>query len=204
VLRALVERLGAEELASAAAGHAAEIVHLVPELRTRLSHLGPEAAIKSTAGRFRLFHAVARFLRRASAARTLVVVLDDLHDADEASLILLQFLVREISTDRILVVGTLRDATLKTRTSLAATVAAVDSASPGRSIALQGLDPQAVRDFVHGAMESAPSDAVLAVLRDQTGGNPLLLGHVVELMAAAGADHARDALASLQSLGRGR
>jgi hypothetical protein len=65
--------------------------------------LDPEQA------RFRLFDSLTTFLKRASAAQPLVLILDDLHCADNASLLLLQFLARELQSSGLLVVGTYRD-----------------------------------------------------------------------------------------------
>ena len=59
--------------------------------------------------RFRLFRAVSALLKRAAAARGALVVLDDLHAADESSLLLLHFLARELRTARVLLVCTFRD-----------------------------------------------------------------------------------------------
>ncbi|MGI8549468.1 MAG: AAA family ATPase [Dehalococcoidia bacterium] len=81
--------------------------------KTRLAAGDPESA------RFRLFDAVSRFLRNASQAQTLLLLLDDLHWADKASLLLLQFLVRELGETRLLVLGTYRDTDLDRRHPLA-------------------------------------------------------------------------------------
>ena len=58
---------------------------------------------------FRLLCATAEFLRNVSAARPTVLVLDDLHAADPASLVLLRFLAREMGSMRLLVLGAYRD-----------------------------------------------------------------------------------------------
>jgi predicted ATPase len=46
--------------------------------------------------RFRLFDAVATFLRNAGAGQPLMLVLDDLHAADAPSILLLRFAAREL------------------------------------------------------------------------------------------------------------
>src|SRR5262249_16795753 len=56
--------------------------------------------------RFRVLDAVAAFLRRATRQMPLLVVLEDLHWADEASLTLLAFVVRELRGARLLLVPT--------------------------------------------------------------------------------------------------
>src|SRR5262245_53043198 len=83
-----------------------EVARLVPEI-AELSHdrpappdVGPEEA------RFRLFDNLAAFLRRAARSAPLLVVLDDLHWADEASLQLLGFLAGDLHDSRIAVLGT--------------------------------------------------------------------------------------------------
>ena len=65
--------------------------------------------LESEGARFRLFEAASSFLRRAAEAHPLVLVLDDLHAADEPSLLLLRFLAREIADSPLLVVCAFRD-----------------------------------------------------------------------------------------------
>ena len=59
--------------------------------------------------RFRLFDSLAAFVKRVAVAQPLVLVLDDLHAADEPSLLLLQFVARELAQSRIVIVGACRD-----------------------------------------------------------------------------------------------
>jgi len=49
------------------------------------------------------------FLTSVAAARPPVLALDDLHVADEPSLLLLQFVTRELGDSRLLIVGAYRD-----------------------------------------------------------------------------------------------
>ena len=60
--------------------------------------------------RFRLFDGVARFLMKVADDRRLLVVLDDLHAADEPSLLLLRFLAQTIAGGRIVLLGAYREA----------------------------------------------------------------------------------------------
>jgi predicted ATPase len=59
--------------------------------------------------RFRLFDAIMSFLLKASHRQPVVLILDNLHWADRPSLLLLEFVAREIAAARLLVVGTYRD-----------------------------------------------------------------------------------------------
>ena len=58
----------------------------------------------------RLLRAVAGFVREVAAERPVALLLDDLHRADSASVDLLAHLARHIRADRVLLVGTYRDA----------------------------------------------------------------------------------------------
>jgi predicted ATPase len=59
--------------------------------------------------RLRLFSGVLDCLRHVSAARPLLLVLEDLHDADRGTLDLLVYLARHLADTTLLVVGTYRD-----------------------------------------------------------------------------------------------
>ena len=75
-------------------------------MRERLPDLGPPPALDSPeAARFRLFDSITTFLKAAGRKRPMVLVLDDLHWADTPSLMLLQFVTRELTGARLLVVG---------------------------------------------------------------------------------------------------
>ena len=65
--------------------------------------------VDAAQARFHLFDRVASFVRAITAHQPLVLVLDDLHWADTPSLLLLQFLAREIGEIRLLLVGAFRD-----------------------------------------------------------------------------------------------
>ena len=91
-----------DELVSELGPGAAEVAAILPELYELIPGLRQPAAPESEGARFRLFHATAEFLRRASEKRPLVLILDDLHAADTPSLLLLQFLAREIGSMHVL------------------------------------------------------------------------------------------------------
>ena len=75
-------------IAQRSAAGADELGQLLPELQRPAVESAPEHA---ESARFRLFEAVVQFLRMASTEQPVVVVLEDLHAADEPSLVLLQY-----------------------------------------------------------------------------------------------------------------
>ena len=87
----------------------AELAQILPELRTIVPELPEPGSIDADSARFRLFEATAEFFRNASRIRPLLLILDDLHAADAPSLLLLQYLARELGSTRMLLLGALRD-----------------------------------------------------------------------------------------------
>ena len=94
-IRAYVRNSDAASLRAQLHSGAAYLAHLVPELRSRFpewSGVAGAVALDSEHARFQLFDAVAGFLR--NARQPLVLILDDIHAADQPSLLLLHFVAR--------------------------------------------------------------------------------------------------------------
>ncbi|HEV8524524.1 MAG TPA: AAA family ATPase, partial [Terriglobales bacterium] len=88
---------------------AADIALVFPEVRERLADLPTPSGLGSEQARFRSFDGFTTFLKHAAQRQPLMLILDDLHWADTPSLLLLQFVVREIGSSRLLIVGSYRD-----------------------------------------------------------------------------------------------
>jgi predicted ATPase len=80
-------------------GHgAAAIAEIVPDVKERLPDLRSLPRIEDPEqARFRLFDAITGFFHNASHRQPVVLVLDNLHWADQPSLLLLEFVAREIA-----------------------------------------------------------------------------------------------------------
>jgi len=149
---------------------------LLPELRR-----GRPAA---TDDRFELFDAVTAFLRSVATAAPKVIVLDDLHAADPSSLQLLHFLVRDVRSMALLVIGTYRDAEARLATELGRRLTQV--AREATVIPLRRLDEREVGELVAETTGAAASpDRVTAIFR-RTEGNPLFLRELLRLSGTTG------------------
>ena len=69
----------------------------------------PEPDAQSVAARFRLFDLVTAALLAESRIQPALILLDDLQWADEASLLLLDFLVRRLRAGSAAIIGAYRD-----------------------------------------------------------------------------------------------
>ncbi|MGH2948719.1 MAG: ATP-binding protein, partial [Solirubrobacteraceae bacterium] len=184
-LRPYLRDTDAGSLRSQLRGGAADVARLFPELRDLLADL-PPPPLESEGARFRLFDSMTAFLKRAAARRPLVLVLDDLHAADEPSLLLLQFVAREHGESRLLIVGAYRDVDPTLSDPLTTTLTELAREPVTRTLALAGLGEADVARFIELTAPGAPAADLSAAVHAGTDGNPLFVGEVVRLLAAEG------------------
>lgn len=153
------------------------------------------------AARFRFFDASSAFLTKASAGRPLVVVLDDLHWADEGTLLLLSFVSRDVAGSPMLVIGTCRDQEVRGNRLLAETLGELVRSRAYEQVSLPALGLEDVRSYLEavgmGAADGATAERILA----QTEGNAFLVTEVVSLLVEEGA-HGTAAPAPIGGLSR--
>ena len=196
-LRAYIRRADPAALAAQLGPGAADVAQLLPELRALLPDVPPAPAVESEGARFRLFDSLTAFLKSAAAAQPLVLVLDDLHAADEPSLLLLQFVARELALSRVMIVGAYRDVDPTLRDPLRGSLAELMREPVTRTLALRGLAEADVARFIALAAPAVPSSELGAAVYVETEGNPLFVGEIVRLLGKEGqlAEQAATALA---------
>jgi tetratricopeptide (TPR) repeat protein len=143
-------------------------------------------SLESEGDRFRLFDATADFLRNASQRQPIVLFLDDLHAADAPSLLLLQFLARELGSTRILLIGAYRDVEPLPTQPLTRMLAEVAREPVTRRLALGGLTEPEVAEYVELTASDIASPELVAALHEETEGNPLFVGETVRLLSVEG------------------
>ena len=117
----------------------------------------------------------------------LVLVLDDLHAADEPSLLLAALPRSRARHAWLLVIGTYRDVDPTVHDPLASTLAELVREPVTRRIELGGLERGRGRAATSNAQYGTPPRPELAAaICDETEGNPLFVGEVVRLLAAEG------------------
>jgi predicted ATPase len=161
-----------------------EVAVLLPELGDAKPAQG-YARHEPEEARFRLFDLVTRLILSVAAGRPLVIVLEDLHWSDDASLSPLDFLGRELERAPVFVVGTYRDVDVAAHGPLARLLNR--TASMAMRLPLGPLDPAGVGALVRQLSDSEPSVQLATDLHRRTGGNPLFVREVVRLAQAQGA-----------------
>jgi DNA-binding SARP family transcriptional activator len=183
-LRAYTADVETESLRSRLGPGGSEIAQLLPELRERFPDLPVPASPESEGARFRLFVATASFIRRAADDVPVVLVLDDLHAADTPSLLMLRFIAGEIAEAAVLILATYRDVEIGPDHLLDATLNDLGRQQATHSISLQGLDETQVSHLIEASAEVAPSRRVVSAIHRGTGGNPLFVEELVQLLVS--------------------
>ena len=147
--------------------------------------LAGEPATVDANDRFVLFEQVREFLTDAAAATSgLVLLLDDLHLADVASLHLLAHLTRSTAVARLLLVASVAPVDLCRDRRGAATIAELAQQPATSRIDLAGLALAAVTEQLT-AIRGRPCDARLAeAVTRRTGGSPLFVQEIGRMLAA--------------------
>ncbi|MFI5366306.1 MAG: AAA family ATPase [Candidatus Binatia bacterium] len=183
-IRAYLRDRDAAGLLAAMGTAAADIGQMVPEVRERLPDLPAPAPLEADQARFRLFDSITTFLKRASEGQPLLLILDDLHWADRPSLLLLQFVAREIHDAHVVVVGTYRDVGLGRRHPLTQTLGELARVPISRRIPLHGLSQEDVARFIEGVTGVQPPAGLAAAVHSKSEGNPFFVNEIVRLLTA--------------------
>jgi len=153
----------------------------------------PEAAsaIDAQQIRFQQFERAAGFLKRAAAESALAIVLDDLHVADVPSLLLLQFIARDLRGTRLLVIATHREAEARSMPEVARLLAKISR--EGRASSLGRLGAEDVATWVHQASPDADAAAAQRI-HVATEGNPLFVQELLRVRGAFAPSNLPDGL----------
>jgi AAA ATPase domain len=183
MIRALAEDRDHQTLTAWLGPAAAQVAQLVPGLAERLgtTTTPPAPSPGSDAARFSLFEAVTGLFKQAASVQPLLLILDDLHAADEPSALLLEFLARDLRGARLLVVVTCREVVAGGPAGIGEAVG--ELVREGQLLNLRGLDRRAVGVLIETLSGVVPSQARVTAVHERTEGNPLFVREAVRLLA---------------------
>jgi predicted ATPase/class 3 adenylate cyclase/DNA-binding CsgD family transcriptional regulator len=183
VIRSYIRGCDANALREDMGAGAADIAEIVSDLRQHLPNLQSAPPLEDPArARFRLFDSVTAFLRNAARRRPLMILIDDVHWADTASLRLLSFLAPEISDSRLMLVGTYRDIELSRQHPLSDTLGELARLHHFQRLALRGLKREDVHRFMEATTGMAAPMWLIDAVNAEAEGNPLFLKEIVAFL----------------------
>lgn len=160
-----------------------EIADLLPELGLGSGIRSAREKGEPHLAQFRLHDAVATTLEAFSEASPLLLVFDDLHRADEASLNLLSYLALTATPSRVLVVASFRNALTSHHPAFSRTLGAISKSLGVRALELRGLSMAAAGELVLSVTGCRQPEESVRSLVERSGGNPFFLKHLARYLS---------------------
>jgi DNA-binding NarL/FixJ family response regulator len=184
LLSAVLRIHSSEALLAAAGPLGGELVTLLPELAPLAPP--PTAAGDPQSQKRRLFDALYRVLRPQSSAHCRILVLEDLHWADQTSLELLLYLLRAGQHDPLLILCTYRSDELHRRHPLTHFLAQLTRERAYHEVRIAPLSQPDLAQMLEATLERAVPGAFVAILADRTGGNPFFVEEILRSLLDQG------------------
>jgi hypothetical protein len=174
-----------EGLKSDLGSGAGEVARIVSEIRDRV-HVEPVEEGDAEEQRWRLLQAVSGFLRNASQVQPLLIVLEDLHDADRGTLDLLVHMARNLEGARLILVGTYRDVEVDRSHPLSSALAELRRGQNFLRVPLRGLTAEEVQRMMASVSQQDVPWPMAEVVHRQTEGNPLFVQEMLRYLVEEG------------------
>ena len=164
-----------DRLRAALGSGASDLARLLPKLKDLVPELKSSLALSPAQARRHLFNSFLDFATRFASSRGAVMILEDLHWADDSTLSLLDYIARRLSDVPLMVIGTYRDVEMNITPRLARTLEALVRGRLATELRLQRLPRQDVAAMLSSLSGKSPPDGVVAEIFAGTEGNPFLV-----------------------------
>jgi DNA-binding winged helix-turn-helix (wHTH) protein len=172
ILEKYTERAsGAAQLRMILGDEASELVRLLPKLKRLLPDLPPPLELPAPQARRHLFSCYCDFVARRTREQPTLLVLEDLHWADDSSLALLMHLAQQQPELHLVVVATYRDTELDVSSALAETLEVLLRRRLATAIRLGRLKCEEVAQVLSSLSGRVPPVGVVKEIFEETGGN---------------------------------
>jgi tetratricopeptide (TPR) repeat protein len=159
-----------------------EVGKLVPHIKQRLGAFQELAPINPEHERDRLFEAVSQFITNISREAPLLVVLDDLQWTDQSSLLLLQYVARDIKKESLLLLGEYRDTNVDERHLLFPILAELNREHLPQLIHLKRMSMDEIAEMIKQILgQEVPRD-FCELVYEKTRGNPFFTEEVIKAL----------------------
>ena len=185
LLGAVFDDCDGDVVSGALEPNAGVIAAIVPEAKEFVADVVPPPLLGPAEARFRLHQSVVDFLDRISRHQRLVVVLEDLHWADVASLELTRFMAARLATVPVLLIVTYRSVDAGGSAAFDDVRASLARQTRER-ITLTGLTEPEVGRFIAQTVDFEPTAATVSAVHARTEGNPFFVAELARLLESEG------------------
>jgi tetratricopeptide (TPR) repeat protein len=182
-IRSWVHQSADDEIRTVIGDSGAELARLAPELMSRIGPFTDVPELSAPEERLRLFDGISRFLFSLAGEGGLVLFVDDLQWADQASLSLLHYLVRIIGAERVLVLGCYRETELDRAHPLAEALDDWNRERAAVRIHLRRLEIEATAAMLTVLLgDECLTESFCEDIHRETEGNPFFVEEVVKTL----------------------
>jgi class 3 adenylate cyclase/tetratricopeptide (TPR) repeat protein len=174
------------ELWKALGDVAAEIARIAPALRRAFPNIPPPVELPAELGRRYVWNSFGEFIGRAAQGQPLLLTLEDLHWADESSLLLTEYLAPLLPEMPVLVLGTYRDVDVDLDHSLARVIGQLRRQRLVERVNLRRLSFDGVRAMVEALAGQPAPEQLVRLIDRETEGNPFFVEEVYLHLAESG------------------
>lgn len=181
------DKISPERFREALGSDAGEVARIMPEIRRWFPDSPPPMEVPDAQQERRfVFNSVRDFIARASRMRPLFIDLEDLHWADESSLLLLLHVAATVETTSIVIVGTYRDVGLEVTRPMAKTLEELLRRRLARRLTLRRLPTAGVEAMLGSISGMAPPPSLSKLIYEETDGNPFFVEEVFRHLVEEG------------------
>ena len=184
--QALLAPQSSEAFRAALGDAGPELARMVPGLRRSLPDLAQPIELPAEQARRFLWVSVQEFLERASGVQPLLLILEDLHWADESTLLLLEHLAPALGTMPVLCIGTYRDNEVASTHPLARVATQLRRRRLVSRVPLERLTETGVAALVRGLARQEPPSELVNVIGSESEGNPFFVEEVFLHLSESG------------------
>jgi DNA-binding CsgD family transcriptional regulator len=185
-LEAYVSSVDTAQLEADLGSTANLLARIVPRIRQRLGVQVDVSTADPDEDRWHLFQAVLGLLRSGAIRQPMLLVLEDLHEADRGTLDLLVHIARQIGDTRLLLVGTYRDVEVDRTHPLSSTLAELRRFPCFTRLGLRGLSVAEVHNFYCQLRGQDVPLSRAETVHQQTEGNPLFVQEYLRYLVEVG------------------
>ena len=157
---------------------APEIARIAPALRRAFPDIPPPVELPPELGRRYVWNSFSEFIGRAARDEPLMLVLEDLHWADESTLLLTDYLTPLLSDMPVLVLGTYRDVEVDLHHPLARVIGQLSRRRLMERVSLGRLSYDGVRAMLRALAGQPAPEQLTRVIDRETEGNPFFVEEV--------------------------
>ena len=165
---------------------APEVAKLLPRLRRLFPDIPPPLDLPPEQERHFLFNSLRDLFARMAAEQPLFLVFDDLHWADDGTLLLVEHLAERLPRLAIMAVGTYRDTEVTPDHRLARPLEALLRQRRAEPMSLRRLSEDGVAALLRALSGREPPSSLVEVVHTESQGNPFFTEEIFKHLAEEG------------------